>query len=509
MNPSDVHMETSGYSDTDGHAHKSTDWEIWTVGPGAEPVWQTLGIQGVERLHTHLGDGVFMNSRAGQINLAGNTDHQLRVRFRDDTGSVSGYATRLFQTGPEVAVFPLEIQDVLTNPAPTWDDSFANPINLPDGTTILSPTDPILAIDLDGNSASPNGEAVVNAINDTLAKYLNFGEQNSGFIVTPSTGSSILTGFQVTTANDAVERDPTTWQLFGTNQTIQSTNHSTGSAESWTIIASGTLSLPTGRDTLGGVVSFSNTTAYTSYRMVFTGVKNAGAANSMQIAEIDFFGTTSGTFTAPKLRLEDGDSGDLLLSIEGAAGAGNLITNPPALHHHGNLRIVVTSGSTNLVLGQTTMTFRDGQGLDRSVYLPAISLSAGQRLDLWVSSVGSTYYGTAAQTQPDFSSIAHRANAGCALRRFTARFRDRAGWQRLSAAGEYRLRSKPRPEPERSIVLCGRIVWFDPGRHSRRRQASICYGPTGLQSQRSNFRFRRARAERYRGSARPEQPRDL
>ena len=321
VNPSDVHMETSGYSDADGNAHKSTDWEIWTVGPGAEPVWQTLGIQGVERLHTHLGDGVFMNSRAGQINLAGNTDYQLRVRFRDDTGSVSSYATRLFHTGPESTVFPLEVQDVLTSPAPTWTNAFSQPIDLPDGTTILSPTDPILAIDLDGGSNSPNNETVINAIDKTLAKYLNFGEVNSGFIVTPSNGSSIVTGFQVTTANDATERDPTTWQLFGTNQAIVSTNNSTGTSESWTMISSGTLALPTTRNTLGSVVSFSNSTAYQSYRMVFTGVRNAAAANSMQIAEINFFGNTGGSFTPPKLRIEDGDSGGLLLSMEGAAGA--------------------------------------------------------------------------------------------------------------------------------------------------------------------------------------------
>jgi len=409
VNPSDVHMETTGYSDADGNAHKSTDWEIWTVGPGAEPAWQTLGIEGVEKLHTHLGDGVFMNSRAGQTNLAGNTDYQLRVRFRDDTGSVSSYATRLFHTGPESTVFPLEVQDIATSPAPTWTDSFSTAIDLPDGTTILSPTDAIIAIDLDGVSSSPNNEMVNNAIDRTLAKYLNFGEVNSGFIVTPSNGSSVVTGFQVTTANDATERDPTGWTLYGTNQAILSTNNSNGSAESWTTIASGTLALPTNRNTLGSVVSFSNSTSYTSYRMVFTGVRNAAAANSMQIAEINFFGNTGGSFTPPKLRLEDGDSGNLLLSMEGAAGDGNLVVNPAMLDHHGDVRVVLTSGTANLALGQSTLAFRDGQGIDHTIYLPAINLPAGQRLDLWVSAAGSTYYGTAAPTEPNFSTIARLA----------------------------------------------------------------------------------------------------
>ncbi|HVT26522.1 MAG TPA: hypothetical protein VHE81_00755, partial [Lacipirellulaceae bacterium] len=70
LNPSDVHMEAVGYSDPDGNLHKSSDWEIWTVGSNPELVWQTLGITGVERVHTHLGDGVFVNSQAGRTDLA-------------------------------------------------------------------------------------------------------------------------------------------------------------------------------------------------------------------------------------------------------------------------------------------------------------------------------------------------------------------------------------------------------------------------------------------------------
>ena len=135
VNPGDVHMEAVGYSDPDGNAHKSTDWEIWTVGAGAEPVWQTLGITGVERLHTHLGDGIFINSQAGRTSLLPNTDYQLRVRFRDDAGSVSGYATRNFHTGASSSIFPLELQDIATLPAHYWIDSLGS-------DAILSPSSP-------------------------------------------------------------------------------------------------------------------------------------------------------------------------------------------------------------------------------------------------------------------------------------------------------------------------------------------------------------------------------
>jgi hypothetical protein len=73
VNPSDVHMEAVGFSDSNGDSHLSTDWEIWTVGSTPQRVWHTLGITGVERLHTHLGDGFFENSHAGRTDLISET----------------------------------------------------------------------------------------------------------------------------------------------------------------------------------------------------------------------------------------------------------------------------------------------------------------------------------------------------------------------------------------------------------------------------------------------------
>ena len=321
-------MEAVGFSDTDGDTHFSTDWEIWTVGAGAEPVWQTLGIRGVERLHTHLGDGVFINSHAGQTELDANTQYQLRSRFRDSAGSVSAYSLRGFQTGAASTVFPLQLQDIDPSPQAEWVDLFTVPVDLPTGSGLLSPGDAIIGIDLDGGSTSPLGESPANAIDGTVNKYLNFGESNSGFIVTPAAGPTTVTSFQITTANDEEARDPATWALFGTNDPIISTNHSTGTAETWTLIDNGSLALPSARNVAGPVVGVSNSTAYASYRMVFTNVKNAGAANSMQISEIQFFGGAT-TGDAASLRIESA-GGDLLYEIEADAGPGNAHTDAPA-----------------------------------------------------------------------------------------------------------------------------------------------------------------------------------
>ncbi|MCA9149978.1 MAG: PEP-CTERM sorting domain-containing protein, partial [Planctomycetales bacterium] len=162
------------------------------------------------------------------------------------------------------------------------------------GFSILDVEDPIVAVCVGCSvveSSSPAAETVDLAIDgDTATKYLNFGEENSGFIVTPEFGSSIVTGLQVTTANDAEPRDPAAFELYGTNDPILSTNHSTGDLESWTLIEAGTLELPPDRFLEGDVVTFANTSAYTSYRLVFTEVKDVDAANSMQISEVQFFG---------------------------------------------------------------------------------------------------------------------------------------------------------------------------------------------------------------------------
>jgi hypothetical protein len=168
------------------------------------------------------------------------------------------------------------------------------------GIPVLGPDDAALAIDADGNisvSSSPGGEPVTNAINGTTAKYLNFGREGSGFIVTPAS-IMLVESFQITTANDAEARDPATWQLFGFNGTLLSTNHSTGLAESWTLIDSGPVALPAARNTLGPLVDVNlaavGGVGFEHYKMYFPTLKNAPGTNSMQIAEIQFYNDNLG-----------------------------------------------------------------------------------------------------------------------------------------------------------------------------------------------------------------------
>jgi hypothetical protein len=174
------------------------------------------------------------------------------------------------------------------------------------GDPLLGPTDQVIGIQfpLALVSSYPAAESPSKAIDGLISvpagspatKYLNFAKFNTGFIITPNAGATTVQSFSIATANDSEARDPANWILYGTNEAILSTDNSTGDAENWTLIGEGTLSLPAARNTLGGLVDVSfNSTAYTSYRMVFPRVKNPPATNSMQIAEIQFFTDFGGT----------------------------------------------------------------------------------------------------------------------------------------------------------------------------------------------------------------------
>ena len=174
---------------------------------------------------------------------------------------------------------------------------------------ITQPTDPVLLVtgtnDGDNNATSdpsddtnrppPANEGVANAINGTTAKYLNFQDLNSGFVVTPASGASVVRALRLYTANDAPERDPASYLLEGSNA---------GNAGPFTLISTGPLSLPTARngndpDGTGPLppdtrlddfqeVLINNSTSYTSYRLTFPTLRDATAAVAMQIGEVEF-----------------------------------------------------------------------------------------------------------------------------------------------------------------------------------------------------------------------------
>ncbi len=167
------------------------------------------------------------------------------------------------------------------------------------GDHIFSPGDTIRAIDSDTGPtpSSPSGQDVTKVIDGlTTTKYLNFGREGSGMIITP--GASVAQSFVLTTGGDAAERDPLAYQLFGTNDPITSGAFSAGTAENWTPISSGATGLLTdpGRTALGQFVNFpSNATSYSSYKLQFGQLRTSANGNSMQVTELQMFSGAGGS----------------------------------------------------------------------------------------------------------------------------------------------------------------------------------------------------------------------
>jgi hypothetical protein len=159
---------------------------------------------------------------------------------------------------------------------------------------ITQPGDPVQGVPDD--SDWPGNEAPPLAIDDnTSTKYLHFkgdfdpdpGTGGAGFRVTPSKSQSIVTGLSFTTANDAVERDPTKFEIYGSNDSIDGP---------YTLIASGDIvdfNQPTAwpRFTINETpISFDNNVAYDHYQILFPDIRDRAGANSMQISEVELFG---------------------------------------------------------------------------------------------------------------------------------------------------------------------------------------------------------------------------
>ncbi len=133
---------------------------------------------------------------------------------------------------------------------------------------------------------SPSNEGPTNAFdNNPYTKYLNFDKQNAGVTIQLNTGR-VVTSFKLTTANDAVERDPTSYKLYGSND-----------GSTWTLIQQGSLSLSDNRFSVSNDIPVTNSSAYVYYFMIFPSIKN-NVGNSVQIAEITYYYDANNTTTS-------------------------------------------------------------------------------------------------------------------------------------------------------------------------------------------------------------------
>ncbi len=158
------------------------------------------------------------------------------------------------------------------------------------------------------SDASTAGESIDHVIDRIAQKWLSCGLNSPstgnqilpfvgpiGYIVTPVSGSTIVTALRFYSANDSSGRDPYDYGLEGSNDGANWTQITGG-------ILKGTLSLPTARNGTGAAtlnpltmsmteVNFANSTGYKSYRVTLTNNCNPYGDALLQIGEIDMLGT--------------------------------------------------------------------------------------------------------------------------------------------------------------------------------------------------------------------------
>lgn len=152
----------------------------------------------------------------------------------------------------------------------------------------------------------PGAEGPEHAIDGVGQKYLNFGKENTGVLVTPQ-GALVPTSITLWAANDAIPRDPASFAIYGTNDPI--TASAPGDLQGgFTLIAEDAIALPDTRNGGGAspllpensaTVSFSNSDAFNSYMIVFPSLKDSAAANSMQVAEIQLMDAAGAPLFSP------------------------------------------------------------------------------------------------------------------------------------------------------------------------------------------------------------------
>jgi F5/8 type C domain len=125
---------------------------------------------------------------------------------------------------------------------------------------------------------------------DTATKYLHRkgGAMATGIQVTPAVGATVVTGLTFTTANDASDRDPITFELSGSNADIGGPYELIAAGD--IVDFAGATAWPrfTKNATL---ITFDNDVAYAHYQIVFPTLRGAAEA-LMQIAEVELIGET-------------------------------------------------------------------------------------------------------------------------------------------------------------------------------------------------------------------------
>jgi hypothetical protein len=221
----------------------------------------------------------------------GSTGWQKVVFTVPQTGDyVLGFATfNLGDTALSPILFVDEIQGttllngtsfapIAPNPGSTAPSATTPTPTAPNWQTIKTNSTPVVISNIYPTSNnSPSNEGAANAFDgNPNTKYLNFDKQNAGVTVKLNQGR-VVKKFTITTANDAVERDPASYKLYGSNDGVN-----------WVLLSEGPLSLSNNRFAVSDEIAVANTNAYVYYFIKFPSIKN-DSGNSVQVSEVTYY----------------------------------------------------------------------------------------------------------------------------------------------------------------------------------------------------------------------------
>jgi hypothetical protein len=282
-----------------------------------------------------------------------------------DAGTISGSHTATLNINPATMSDAGQFRIIATNSAAAVTSAVVLVTILSTNLDVTASGDTIT----DFGNTSTTIAIPANAIDNTFASFVTRGSglnNNAGFppfggpvglIITPSAGSTLVTGVRFYTGSDGSQSDPADFKLEGSNN---------GGTTYTTLVPTTALSLPEDRNLLAATLDpltaalqeilFANTHGYTSYRLTFNHTKDDNNANSLSLGEVELLGVVAPTqFVISGTTLS---GGNLNLTGSGGTPSGSFT--------------VLTNASLTVPVGSwgaaTTGTF-DGSG-NFSISLP-------------------------------------------------------------------------------------------------------------------------------------------
>lgn len=190
--------------------------------------------------------------------------------------------------------------------------------------------------------------------NDNGSKWFGFRSQGAWVIAKLASKSKAVQKIQFVTANDAAERDPTGYRIWGSMDGIN-----------WTLIKEESISLPAGRLTASSVYSLGNVTSYLYYKVEFTGTKSGGDA--FQVAEIrllydvdDPQGTLAGGGEPAVYATGTSTTNQVTSSSSSSNTSSITVTRPTTTGNYSDVYVGTTTVTTTTTTPVTTTTYSDG-----------------------------------------------------------------------------------------------------------------------------------------------------